>query len=98
MEYADGNQERGRTMFENLISTYPKKLDIWGVYLDQEIAAGDLEATRRLFERAITLTLSSKKMKFLFKKYMTFEAQHGDEAGVEHVKEAARQYVSKQTS
>lgn len=37
MEYRYGNFERGRTMFEGIISNYPKKLDIWSVYIDMEL-------------------------------------------------------------
>jgi rRNA biogenesis protein RRP5 len=32
-------------------------------------------------------------MKFLFKRYLDFEKTHGDAAGVEHVKQAAKEYV-----
>lgn len=33
--------ERGRSMFEGVLRNYPKRLDLWSVYLDQEIAAGE---------------------------------------------------------
>ena len=36
---------------------------------------------------------STKKMKFFFKKYLDFEVKHGTEAQVQHVRDAARQYV-----
>lgn len=39
------------------------------------------------------MKFSSKKMKFFFKKYLDFEKQHGDESGVDHVKQAALSYV-----
>jgi rRNA biogenesis protein RRP5 len=49
---------------------------------------------RRLFKRAISLKgLSSKKIKFLFKKFLTFEKEYGDEHSVEDVKNMAVQYV-----
>lgn len=34
-----GDPERGRTMFEGLLSTYPKKFDLWNQLLDLEISA-----------------------------------------------------------
>ena len=40
-----------------------------------------------------TLDLQAKKMKFLFKKWLDFEAGHGTEAGVSEVKQAAQKYL-----
>jgi hypothetical protein len=36
----------------------------------QEIKAGDVDRTRNLFERATSLSLPPKRMKFLFKRYV----------------------------
>ena len=52
---------------------------------------------RELFERAIHLKLSSKRMKFFFKRYLTFEEQYGNEATVLAVKEKALSYVKSVT-
>ncbi|KAJ3065320.1 Protein RRP5 [Podochytrium sp. JEL0797] len=95
MEFKHGEAERGRTLFEGIISHHPKRLDMWSVYLDMEIRNGDLENIRRLFERTIALKLSSKKMKFLFKKYLEFEKTKGTPEGVKHVKESAMEYVER---
>jgi rRNA biogenesis protein RRP5 len=46
MEFKHADAERGRTIFEGLLSNYPKRVDIWSIYLDQEIRTGDLERTR----------------------------------------------------
>ncbi|GJD12092.1 rRNA biogenesis protein rrp5 [Galdieria sulphuraria] len=68
LEYKFGSIERARTIFENMISSFPKRLDIWNVYLDMEWkqvdTEEDKERLRLLFERACSLSLSSKKMKF----------------------------------
>lgn len=40
-------------MFEGLMASYPKRLDLWNVYLDKEIKAGDLRAARNLLERLV---------------------------------------------
>ena len=34
MEMKHGDFERGKTMYETLLSTYPKRTDIWLVYID----------------------------------------------------------------
>ncbi len=51
-----------------------------------------------LFERATHLQLPPKKMKFLFKRYLEYEKQHGTAAGVEHVKKRALEYVEAQAA
>lgn len=38
--------ERGRSLFEGVLRNYPKRLDLWSVYLDQEVAAGDPQRIR----------------------------------------------------
>ena len=52
---------------------------------------------RELFERAVHLKLSSKRMKFFFKCYLAFEEQYGNEATVLAVKEKALAYVKSVT-
>ena len=52
---------------------------------------------RRLFERTIHLKLSSKKIKFFFKKYLEFETKFGTEASQSHVKDEAIKYVERMT-
>lgn len=38
--------ERGRSLFEGVLRNYPKRLDLWSVYLDQEVAQGDQQRIR----------------------------------------------------
>ncbi len=44
LEYKSGFPERGRTIFEGLLSSEPKRSDLWSVYIDQEIASGELRS------------------------------------------------------
>ena len=48
---------------------------------------------REIFERAIHLKISAKKMRFIFKRYVEFEKAHGTSAHVECVREKARTYL-----
>lgn len=48
---------------------------------------------RRLFERVASMKFSSKKMKFLFKKWLQFEKTHGTEDDIQRVKERTLAYV-----
>lgn len=43
------------------------------------------------------MEFNAKRMKGVFKKYMQFETDHGDEAGVENVKAKAMEYVASLT-
>ncbi|KAI9142050.1 hypothetical protein BKA69DRAFT_1037920 [Paraphysoderma sedebokerense] len=102
MEFKFGEPERGRTLFEGMVSNYPKRVDLWNVYIDMEIKAEETEKVRsltsytpdsRLFDRVTTSKFSSKKMKFFFKKFLEFEKKFGDEDRIEYVKQKAIEYV-----
>lgn len=93
LEYKHGEVEIGRSLFEDLLNTYPKRTDIWGVYLDTETSTGDMTRIRSLYDRAIDIKANVKKTKQMFKKYLKFEQQHGDSKRVEYVKTKAREYV-----
>ncbi|KAJ3670185.1 hypothetical protein LUZ60_010509 [Juncus effusus] len=93
LEFKIGVAERGRSMFEGVLREYPKRTDLWSVYIDQEVRLGDCETIRALFERATCLSLPPKKMKFLFKKYLEYEKTQGDEERIEHVKSKALEFV-----
>jgi len=68
LEFKFGSPEKGRTIFETLLGNYPKRVDMWLIYLDLEIKAGQQDIIKHLFERVISLNLSAKKMNSLFKK------------------------------
>lgn len=106
---ANGDVERGRTLFEGLLSSFPKRVDLWSVLLDLEIKQGDVEQVRRVFQRVLgdsgveTSDESRKKLKakqarFFFKKWLAFEenlaANGGSEKWVEEVKARAAAYVN----
>ncbi|KAK6244021.1 hypothetical protein QUC31_010430 [Theobroma cacao] len=93
LEFKSGVPDRGRSMFEGILREYPKRTDLWSIYLDQEIRLGDEDVIRALFERAISLSLPPKKMKFLFKKYLDYEKSLGDEERIKSVKQKAMDYV-----
>ncbi|KAF4664449.1 hypothetical protein FOL47_005110 [Perkinsus chesapeaki] len=95
LEYKYGTVERGKTIFESLLASQPKRLDIWSVYLDEHINANkeDPDAVRSVFDRAITLKLKPAKVKFFFKRWVGFEQLYGDVEHLELVKDKARGYV-----
>eukprot|EP00897_Mesotaenium_endlicherianum_P010416 jgi/Mesen1/9402/ME000614S08652 len=93
----EGAREQARTLMETILREHPKRLDLWSLYLDQEIKQGDVESVRTLFERATCLSLPPKKMKSILKKYLGYEMTHGDEESVQRVKEKALAYAEGST-
>lgn len=93
IEFRYGDPERGKTMFETILGNYPRRTDLWSVYVDQLVKTGDNEAARALYRRISTLGLQAKRMKFLFKKWLDFEAVHGCSEGEAEVKQMALKYL-----
>ena len=82
-------------MFEGLLAAYPKRVDLWNVFIDKETKAGEIPAARALFARLVTMQLSSKVVKGVFKKWLAFEAAHGDADTLQAVKDKAKEYVER---
>jgi len=93
IEFKHGSAERGRTIFEGIMANYPKRVDLWNVYLDMEIRLRNPTFITRLFERITSLKLSSKKMKFFFKKWLNYAKGSGAPQDVDVVKEKAVAYI-----
>lgn len=95
----NGDAERGRTMFEKLISTWPKRLDLWNVLLDLELTQGlgteKQERVRGVFERIIKGKLNARKAKWVFKRWLQYETEEGDSKSQERVQVKAAEFVKK---
>ncbi|KAK0077894.1 hypothetical protein PV325_003328 [Microctonus aethiopoides] len=98
LENKFGDKERAQTLFEKILSSYPKRLDVWTTYIDALIKCGDIDGARQILNKAVVQTLPPRKMRTLFKKFIAFEEQHGTPEGVEHARELAVAYVEKQCS
>ena len=94
LEFKVGEAERGKTILEGLVGRFPKRLDVWAVYIDQLAKKEDIHGVRGLFDRVLSRHLTTKKAKFLFKKWLSIETRIGDEAGQEKAKERAREWVA----
>lgn len=93
-EFDFGSADRARVVFEDLLTTYPKRSDLWHLYVDKEVKLGNVIQARQLFERMIASKTKAQNMKTVFKKYLAFEISHGTEDTQELVKQKAREYVS----
>lgn len=88
-----GLPERGRTIFEGLISSFPKRVDLFNILLDLEVKLGDKAQVRAIFERIFAGKMKPKPAKFFFKRWLEFEERMGDERSVEGVKLRAAEWV-----
>ncbi|KAF3902867.1 hypothetical protein AA313_de0208013 [Arthrobotrys entomopaga] len=101
LEYRSGEAERGRTLFEKLLAAYPRRLDVWNVYIDLEAKqeGGDsADVVRRLFPRVLKVArLNAKKAQGLFNKWMELEDKFapGDKKRREFVMAQAVEYKKK---
>lgn len=110
LEFEFGSAERARTVFHGLLLKFPKRLDLFFVYIDKEIKFGSIDAVRAELEKKVAVNLgggeddrssrklSDKQMKSLFKKWYRIEEQHGTEETRDHVKNTARSYVEQSSS
>jgi len=46
LEYKLGEPERGKTLFEGIVDTHPKRWDIWSIYIDMEAGQNDMQSIR----------------------------------------------------
>jgi rRNA biogenesis protein RRP5 len=98
----NGDPERGRTVFEGLISTWPKRGDLWDMWVDAEMRllqegreAGGIASVRGLFERMVEGKMKPRRAKFVFKRWMEWEEKLGDKGQKEKVVGLAREWVEK---
>ena len=101
LEFKNGQPENGRTMFEGIVTNYPKRMDIWSIYMDMEVkyGGGNQVQARHLFERCLSLpdiNKKPKKMKLVFRKYMEFEDSQGNTSKLDELRRRVEDYLEKQ--
>jgi rRNA biogenesis protein RRP5 len=52
LEYKYGDAERGKTLFEGIIDSHPKRWDMWSVYMDMEGTQNNIQSLRYVFYSA----------------------------------------------
>jgi len=100
LEFEFGSVERGRTVFDGILTKYPKRLDLLFVLVDKEIKAGQTAEARSHLRKTAELPknkLADKQMKKLFRKWMKLEEEHGSVEQQEAVKDVARAYVERRS-
>ncbi|KAI1116184.1 hypothetical protein F5Y14DRAFT_408468 [Nemania sp. NC0429] len=91
----NGSAERGRTMFEGLIATFPKRFDLWSQLLDHEDGPdADKTVVRDVFDRATKVKgLKARPAKKWFKRWADWEEKNGDAKTQERVRAKAVEWV-----
>ncbi|KAK4539952.1 hypothetical protein LTR36_009922 [Oleoguttula mirabilis] len=102
-----GDAERGRTIFEGLVTEWPKWSSAWDQWVDLEharLARGAetkeekkeaRDKVRALYERMVAQKMGRRRARFLFKKWLEFEEKEGDGKAVERVEGLAREFVER---
>ncbi|KAF2438325.1 rRNA biogenesis protein-like protein RRP5, partial [Karstenula rhodostoma CBS 690.94] len=93
LEFKHGDAERGRTIFEGLVSAWPKKWDVWDVYTSLEINHGGVENVRGLFERMGRADMKKRRAEAVFRRWREWEASVGGD--VKKVDKAEREWGEK---
>jgi rRNA biogenesis protein RRP5 len=94
---ANGDAERGRTIFEGLVETWKNKGDIWDMYVSLEKSHGEEEKVRQLYER-MTKVGKASRVKGVFKKWAEWESAVGNKKGVERVKKMEGEWAEKRAA
>jgi len=95
MEFKYGEQDQGCAIFETVLMSDPRKVNIWVTYVDQLIKKNCTNEARQVLERAVCQKLPLRSMKSLFMKFRKFEEVYGTPQTVEVVKQRAQDYVNK---
>ncbi|KAJ4356836.1 rRNA biogenesis protein rrp5 [Didymosphaeria variabile] len=93
LEFKHGDPERGRTIFEGLVTTWPKKWDIWDVYAALELSHGGEENVRDIFERMSKADMKKRRADTVFKRWREWEVSKGGDA--KRVDKAEREWIEK---
>lgn len=111
LEFRCGNgvAERGRNQFEELVGMYPRRWDVWDVYVWMEKKFGggqgegeqsqveQRERVRDLYERMTGLKMKKRRATFAFKQWLKWEEEQGgnERKRVDHVKAKAADVADK---
>ncbi|KAI9461748.1 hypothetical protein HD554DRAFT_2323642 [Boletus coccyginus] len=97
LEYKLGDAERGRTIFEGIVDSHPKRWDVWSVYMDMEASKGNIQHLRRSTYSYphMGVPLTSSHHRAFFKKWLDLERKLGDEEGATVVKQKAMEWTQR---
>ncbi|TMW51970.1 hypothetical protein DOY81_002960, partial [Sarcophaga bullata] len=95
LNHKHGNNEMAQTLLDQVVTSYPKRVDVWCQYVDMLVKEDLIDSARNILERAVVQKIPLRKMRTIFKKYLEFEERFGNDANVQRVKQLAIDYVKK---
>ncbi|CAI6366524.1 unnamed protein product [Macrosiphum euphorbiae] len=87
MENSDGSPEEAQTLFENILTCHPSRIDIWCLYVDMMTKSNRIDLARQTLERATLQQLVRKKRKSMLFKWMKFEGTYGTREDIKKYRE-----------
>ncbi|XP_053967794.1 protein RRP5 homolog [Anastrepha ludens] len=90
-----GFNEMAQTLLDQVVTSYPKRVDVWAQYVDMLVKTQMIDSARSVLERAVIQKIPMKKMRTIFKKYLEFEERFGTDADAAKVKKLAKEYVKR---
>lgn len=91
----NGDHERGRTIFEGLLSAYPRKWDLWDMYLELEDKHADEDKVRDLYERMSRTKMKKGRARKVFGGWARWEEKKGSSKGVDRVRALEQDWMEK---
>ena len=64
LEYKLGEPERGKTLFEGIVDSHPKRWDLWTIYIDMEVGQNDIQSMRLAIDIVLWRFLPSLSLLF----------------------------------
>jgi len=95
LEIEMGDMSCGKTMFDQLLATYPKRIDLWIMYANTLAKLRDSEGAKNVLRRAIEIGFPPKKMKPLFTRLYEID-KDSDTPNPEAIREIAMEYAKQQ--
>ncbi|XP_017140750.1 protein RRP5 homolog [Drosophila miranda] len=87
------DKDMAQTLLDDIVTSYPKRIDIWSVYVDMLIKTGQIDSARNVLDRAVQQKLKPEKMRVIYKKYLKLEKKHGSKATEAKVMQEAEEWV-----
>ena len=66
LEYKHGEPERGKTLFEGIVDSHPKRWDMWSIYMDMEANQKNIQGLRYVWLPVSSLRAKHRMNRNLF--------------------------------
>jgi rRNA biogenesis protein RRP5 len=73
LEYRIGDPERGKTIFEGIVDSHPKRWDLWSIYMDMEAGQGNMDSLRLPIHLPIAPRAFTDRSRHLFDRLFTLK-------------------------